>query len=228
VSVQVLESADFLADIKEPKKAKGPVKREFILSEEMKDLGNQIIKEERLDVHPAKIEYVLVYPNISKTTAGKCIKTGKELKFFSNLDYVIEAFKNQKLWDQVDLAVIRIIKKRTREGKDVDGVNFKPYSEGYKRKRQLNALPTHIVNLQFDDIKGMLQNVTHEVDNDFEASKVFIGDAEKELIASYHNEKGAGKGHVIRKFWGVSESEEEKIQDIAAVEVAKIIKSLPK
>ncbi len=100
MAVEVLDPIDFLEDIKEPKKQKGPIKREFILSDEMKQLANQIISEERIDTHPAKIEYVLVYPNISKTTAGKCIKTGKELKFFSNLDYVIEI--SGDLWDTLD------------------------------------------------------------------------------------------------------------------------------
>lgn len=103
----MLESADFLLDQKEPKKQKGPIKREFTLSEEMKFLANEIIKDERLDIHPAKIEFVLVHPNISKTTAGKCIKTGKELKFFSNLDFVIEI--SGDLWDALDTATRKIL-----------------------------------------------------------------------------------------------------------------------
>lgn len=107
MSVKELESADFLVDIKEPKKAKGPVVREFVLSEDMKMMASEIIKDERLDVYPAKIEYVLVYPNISKTVAGKCIKTGKELKFFSNLDFVIEI--SGELWDALDEETRRVL-----------------------------------------------------------------------------------------------------------------------
>lgn len=107
MSVKVLESVDFLVDQKDPKKKKGPIKREFVLSDEMKFLGQEIIKEERLDVHPAKIEFVLVTPNISKTAAGKCIKTGKELKFFSDLDFVIEI--SGDLWDALDTPTKRIL-----------------------------------------------------------------------------------------------------------------------
>lgn len=107
MSVKVLESADFLIDQKEPKKAKGPVKREFVLSDDMKLLAGEIIREERIDIHPARVEYVLVLPNISKTTAGKCIKTGKELKFFSNLDYVIEI--SGDLWEALDTETKKIL-----------------------------------------------------------------------------------------------------------------------
>ncbi|MGE5456972.1 MAG: putative metallopeptidase [Methanococcaceae archaeon] len=82
------------------KKTKAPIKREFVISEDMKFMAEEIIKRERIDIHPAKIEYVTVEPNISKTTAAKCIKTGKELKFFSNLDYVIEV--SGELWTALD------------------------------------------------------------------------------------------------------------------------------
>ncbi|MGE5400662.1 MAG: putative metallopeptidase [Ignavibacteriales bacterium] len=97
--VKELASVDFL-DQYQGKKPKGPVKREFVLSEEMKYMAEEIIRTERIDVHPAKIEYVTVEPNISKSTAAKCVKTGKELKFFSNLDYIIEV--SGELWTALD------------------------------------------------------------------------------------------------------------------------------
>lgn len=95
-----VKSADFLLDQQESKNGKGPVKREFVIAEDMKELATSIINEQKLDVHPAKIEYLLVYPNISKTSAGKIIKTGRELKFFSELDYIVEI--SGELWDALD------------------------------------------------------------------------------------------------------------------------------
>lgn len=89
------------------KKPKGPVKREFVLNDEMKFMAQEIIRTEKIDVHPAKIEYVTVDPNISKTTAGKCVKTGKELKFFSGFDYIIEM--SGELWNVLDKDTKRVL-----------------------------------------------------------------------------------------------------------------------
>ncbi|MCU7496514.1 MAG: hypothetical protein HF314_12550 [Ignavibacteria bacterium] len=104
--IKELSSVDFLDNYRE-KKQKGPVKREFVLCEEMKFMAQEIISEEKIDVHPAKIEYVTIEPNISKSTAAKCVKTGKELKFFSNLDYVIEV--SGELWTALDKETRRIL-----------------------------------------------------------------------------------------------------------------------
>jgi predicted metallopeptidase len=94
-----INPADFLNQ-NQSKKSKAPVKREFALCEEMKEMAEEIIKNERLDVYPAKIEYLNVYPNISKTAISKIVKTGKELKFFANLDYIIEI--SGEIWDILD------------------------------------------------------------------------------------------------------------------------------
>lgn len=88
---------EFLPD---KKKQKGPVKREFVLCDEMKLTAQEIIRDKKIDVHPAKIEYVTVDPNISKSTAARCVKTNKELKFFANLDYIIEV--SGELWTALD------------------------------------------------------------------------------------------------------------------------------
>ncbi|MGE5680691.1 MAG: putative metallopeptidase, partial [Bacillota bacterium] len=90
---------EFLDNYKSTK-PKGPVKREFVLNDEMKFMAQEIIRTEKIDVHPAKIEYVSVEPNISKSVAAKCVKTGKELKFFSGFDYIIEV--SGELWNTLD------------------------------------------------------------------------------------------------------------------------------
>ena len=77
--------------------------KEFEVSAELEKLAETIISEQTLDVTPAKISYLLVYPNIAKMVAGRCIKTSKELKFFSGNDYLIEM--SGELWDSLDDSV---------------------------------------------------------------------------------------------------------------------------
>lgn len=89
----------FLENYQSSKPAKTS-KKEFVLSDEIMALGAEIIGEKRIDVYPAKIGYVLVSPNISKTIPAKCLRTSKELKFFSNLDYVIEV--SDEIWTALD------------------------------------------------------------------------------------------------------------------------------
>ncbi|MGE5679520.1 MAG: putative metallopeptidase [Bacillota bacterium] len=88
-------------------KRKGPVKREFVLNDEMKYMAQEIIREKKIDVHPAKIEYITIEPNISKSVAAKCVKTGKELKFFSGFDYIIEV--SGELWSILDKETKQIL-----------------------------------------------------------------------------------------------------------------------
>jgi len=78
-------------------------KKDFIISDELKELAEKVISEQNIDLMSAKVEYILVYPNISKTVAGRCIKTNRELKFFSGKDYLIEI--SGELWDSIDDSV---------------------------------------------------------------------------------------------------------------------------
>jgi hypothetical protein len=72
----------------------------YSISDEIKRIADEVIDKESLDLNKAKIEYLLVYPNISKTVAGRCIRSGKELKFFSDFDYIIEM--SGEVWDLLD------------------------------------------------------------------------------------------------------------------------------
>ena len=72
----------------------------FEKSDELQQLGEKVIDTQKIDIYPSKICYLLVYPHISKTVAGKCVKSGKELKFFTNFDYLIEI--SGELWDALD------------------------------------------------------------------------------------------------------------------------------
>lgn len=87
---------------KQPK-SKGVVKKEFEVSSDLRELAETIMSEQNMDVNPAKVEYLLVYPNISKIVAGRCIKASRELRFFSGNDYIIEM--SGELWDILDDSV---------------------------------------------------------------------------------------------------------------------------
>lgn len=85
-------------DMSAPKS--GKVKKTFEKSDELQKLGEKVINDQKLDVYPAKICYLLVYPHVSKTIAGRCVRSGRELKFFSTFDYLIEM--SGELWDALD------------------------------------------------------------------------------------------------------------------------------
>jgi hypothetical protein len=82
--------------------AKEPKKREYEESEELKFLADKVIAEQKIDVMPAQVGYIIVSPNISKTVPSKTIKTPPELKHFSGFDYLVEV--SLDLWTALDEA----------------------------------------------------------------------------------------------------------------------------
>ena len=82
-------------------KTKAPKKpKELIISPDVRKVAEEVIKTEKLELNPAKIEYVLIYPYISKSVLGRCRKNGLELKFFAKVDYLIEM--SGEVWDSLD------------------------------------------------------------------------------------------------------------------------------
>ena len=86
-----------MAKLKAKKKA---VKKEFIQSDDLNEMASTVIREQSLELQPARISYLLVYPNISKTCVSKPIKTGRELRHYSNVEYLIEI--SGEVWDALD------------------------------------------------------------------------------------------------------------------------------
>lgn len=68
-------------------------------SQEIEKLIQECIQQNDLDTGGAKICGLMVTPYISPTTAGKCIRAGKQLKFFSDYDYIIQISKDY--WDNL-------------------------------------------------------------------------------------------------------------------------------
>ncbi len=98
-------------------------------SQKIQFLMKEMIKENNIDIGSAKICGLMVSPNINKTTAGRCIKAGKELKFFSNYDYIIEI--SQEYWDNLTEQAKKILIlhelmhidiRYTKQGKEIFGI----------------------------------------------------------------------------------------------------------
>jgi predicted metallopeptidase len=85
------------------------VKKEKILkiSQEARELAEKVIEKEELNMGGATIEYVLVYPSISKTVVGRCMRANRELNFFTKLNYIIEL--SGELWDSLSEEIKYIV-----------------------------------------------------------------------------------------------------------------------
>ena len=64
--------------------------KELMSSKELEDIAKEVIEKENMDLRPAEIGYLLVYPNLSKSNVARCLKNPRETKFFSGYDYLIE------------------------------------------------------------------------------------------------------------------------------------------
>lgn len=69
-------------------------------SEEMETLAREVIEQYNMELGPAQVGYILVYPNISKQRAARCVKASHEVKHYSGNDYLIEV--SGDLWDMLD------------------------------------------------------------------------------------------------------------------------------
>jgi predicted metallopeptidase len=82
---------------------KGDIKlqdKELIESPEMLEMAIKVIETHKINLGPAQVGYLLVYPNISKQRAAKCMKASREVKYYSGHDYLIEI--SGELWDMLD------------------------------------------------------------------------------------------------------------------------------
>jgi predicted metallopeptidase len=125
--------------------------KQLMESPELETISKKIIKEYNLDFGPAEIGFFLVYPNISKQRAAKCMKATREVKYYSGNDYLIEV--SGELWDMLDAKTKEMMiyhqllhldpsfKSKTQEWKmnlrkpdfsDFYAINYKFGNEWYK------------------------------------------------------------------------------------------------
>ena len=82
---------------------KGEIKlsgKELMEAPEMEKLASEVLEDHQIDIGPAQIGFLLVYPNISKQRAAKCVKASREVKHYSGNDYLVEV--SGELWDMLD------------------------------------------------------------------------------------------------------------------------------
>jgi hypothetical protein len=84
-------------------KPEGEIKlsdKQLMESPEIEEIAKEVIETHKMELGPAQIGYLLVYPNISKQRAAKCMKASREVKHYSGNDYLIEV--SGDLWDMLD------------------------------------------------------------------------------------------------------------------------------
>ena len=74
--------------------------KQLMESPEVEVIAKKVIEQHKMEFGPAEIGYFLVYPNISRQKAAKCMKASREVKYYSGNDYLIEI--SGELWDMLD------------------------------------------------------------------------------------------------------------------------------
>jgi len=79
-------------------------------NDKIRDIFKHVVDNDadiRYNIDGATIELVKIYPNISKTTVARVIRTSKELKLFSGCDLLVEF--SGELWDVLNDDVKKIV-----------------------------------------------------------------------------------------------------------------------
>ena len=74
--------------------------KEYVKSNDLEVLADKVMHNQGMGLDDITIKYLLVYPTISKTVAGKCSKATDLLKIYGECDYVIQM--SGDLWDKLD------------------------------------------------------------------------------------------------------------------------------
>ena len=134
-------------------------------SDELKERIYKCIKENNIDIGKAAICGLMVSPYISKETAGRCIRSGKQLKHFSNYDYIIEI--SQEFWDNVSDKTKQILILH-----EVLHINIKYKKDG----TQIYALNPHDI----EDFSKLISKYGVDWIKDIQLVKEHIKDKESE------------------------------------------------
>lgn len=82
-------------------------KKQYVEQEGLYVLADNVIKEEKLEIEPARIRYELVYPSIDKITIGKCSLLAPHIRFIAKCEFIIQF--SGEIWDVISDATRRII-----------------------------------------------------------------------------------------------------------------------
>ncbi|MBI5561073.1 MAG: phage virion morphogenesis protein, partial [Deltaproteobacteria bacterium] len=122
----------------------------------------------------------------------------------SSIQFKNNARLSKKILRKIAETLETRLRERTARGIDAKGKPFKPYSAAHAKKR-LKEGKTFTVDLQFTGamLRG-LKSSTNEDKGEVVLHFPDPGEAEK---ASFHNEQGAGKGKVIRRFFELNKDD---------------------
>ena len=126
----------------------------------------------------------------------------KELTgIINNLAGIEKTLFNPAILEKLAVDIKKRVALRTQSGKDKKSKPFKKYSAGYAIKEGKD-----LVNLT--QTAGMLNSMTQKAMSN-EVVKIFFSNKRARELADIHINKGAGKGKVIRDFFGVNEKDRE-------------------
>lgn len=92
-----VEEADSSHELDKPIRLSG---KQLLPSPELEAIAKEVLEKENIDLRPAEVGYLLVYPHLSKTTVARCLKNTRETKYYSGFDYLIEV--SGEAWDHLD------------------------------------------------------------------------------------------------------------------------------
>ena len=73
--------------------------KQYLEDQNLAKIATSILIEKELQTGKAEIGYLLVYPNIAKLTAAKCVKSSPLVKHYSGRDFFIMI--SGELWDMI-------------------------------------------------------------------------------------------------------------------------------
>ena len=81
--------------------------KQYLADPALRVLADDVINEYDLQLGEAQIDYLLVYPNISKKVAGKCTKCNTLMQHYTGYNFVIQI--SGEMWDMLDRETRRIL-----------------------------------------------------------------------------------------------------------------------
>ena len=150
--------------------------------------------------------------------ASVTIKTNT-IQLSKSLEQIQKKFPNaiKQTLANVSALQIRNIRDRTqRKGVSLNGSKFKPYSAGYKRAK---VKQSDVVDLT--DTGQMFSALTSKISPS--KGTLFFRNMFANKKAFFHDQAGAGKGKVVRRFFGINSKEEKQIVNVFKEKISKII-----
>lgn len=132
-------------------------------------------------------------------------------RVIQKLDRFSKRITARDVLEQLAVMVKNVIRVRTATGKDVEDKPFAKYSDRYAKQ--------HGKTLVDLTLSGKLMNsMTQKVMSNNTAKVFFINTAypgksgmNTQKLAAIHNNEGAGRGKVIRQFFGIADTDLDKL-----------------